>query len=62
MIGLLPGHYRISSQIGEERMGVVYRPHDDVLHRDVSMKVLGKSLTSDGSAKDSLLPASLVRH
>ena len=40
MIGKLLGHYRILAQIGQGGMGVVYRAHDEVLDRDVAVKVL----------------------
>jgi len=40
MIGKLLDHYRILAQIGQGGMGVVYRAHDEVLDRDVAVKVL----------------------
>src|SRR3954462_15694497 len=36
-------------------MGTVYRAHDEVLHRDVAMKVVNKSAGLDASASQSLL-------
>jgi hypothetical protein len=42
MIGKTLDHYRIVAQIGQGGMGVVYRAHDEVLDRDVAVKVLSR--------------------
>jgi len=42
MIGQTLDHYRIVAQLGEGGMGVVYRARDEVLNRDVAVKLLAQ--------------------
>jgi serine/threonine protein kinase len=55
MIDQVLGHYRIVSQIGQGGMGVVYRARDEVLHRDVALKVLAQGAGFDESSREYLL-------
>ena len=55
VIGQLLGHCRITAKIGEGGMGVVYRAYDEVLHRDVAVKVVKKDSGIDSSGRQNLL-------
>lgn len=55
MIGQMLGHCRVVAKLGEGGMGVVYRAYDEVLHRDVAVKVVNKDAHLDSSASQRLL-------
>src|SRR5579864_9341954 len=55
VIGQMLGHCRVVAKIGEGGMGVVYRAYDEVLHRDVAVKIVNKDARLDSSSSQRLL-------
>jgi len=55
VIGQVLGHYRVVAKIGEGGMGVVYRGHDEILDRDVALKVVKKVTDLDATTGQNLL-------
>jgi serine/threonine protein kinase len=47
MIGKTLGHYEITSQLGKGGMGEVFQAKDQVLGRDVAIKVLPEEFAKD---------------
>ena len=51
MVGQSIGKYRVVDRIGKGGMGTVYRALDEMLHRDVAIKVLNAELNDPEVAK-----------
>src|SRR5216684_2327857 len=55
MIGKTLSHYRIESELGRGGMGVVYRAHDELLKRDVAVKILREDALGQADRRTRLL-------
>jgi serine/threonine protein kinase len=55
VIGRVLGHCRIDAKLGEGGMGEVYRAYDEVLHRDVAVKVVRKPSGQESPLNQNLL-------
>lgn len=50
-IGKMLGNYRVVSKLGQGGMGAVYRARDEVLQRDVAIKVLSSGTVAENLRK-----------
>src|SRR4051794_19101404 len=52
--------YRLVEKLGSGGMSVVWRAHDEILGRDVAVKVLSPQLAGDGAFRDRLRQEALA--
>ena len=55
MLGQVVSHYKIHEKLGEGGMGVVYRAEDSVLNRQVAVKALPASASTDPERRERFL-------
>ncbi len=61
--GLVLGRYRLCEQLGAGGFGVVWRAHDELLHREVAVKRISQLLDGDGErATREALAAARLSH